>query len=80
MIDILALQESYERRELTEIRWIYSQNNLADAMTKATPNKALQRLIDTNKLTIRVEGWVQRDEVVGEVRWGEMEEVYEERA
>jgi hypothetical protein len=29
-------------------------------MTKSTPNKALEKFIDSNQLSIRVEGWVQR--------------------
>jgi len=41
MIDIMALRQSYERRELTEVRWINRQDNPADAMTKATLNKML---------------------------------------
>jgi hypothetical protein len=41
MIDIIALRQSYERRELTEVRWINRQDNPADAITKATPNKML---------------------------------------
>ena len=41
MIDIIALRQSYERRELTEIRWINRQDNPADIMTKATLNKML---------------------------------------
>jgi hypothetical protein len=61
MIDIMALRESYERRELYEIRWINGLDNPADAMTKANPNHALQTLIDTNSLLVRVEGWVKRD-------------------
>jgi hypothetical protein len=60
MIDIMAIRQSYERRELTEIRWIDGTRNPADAMTKTTPNGALQELIDTNTLTIKMEGWVQR--------------------
>ena len=31
-------------------------------MIKGTPNKALERFIDTNQLDIRVEGWVKRAE------------------
>jgi len=61
MIDIMAIRQAYERRELTEIRWINGLDNPADAMTKGNPNKALQTFIDTNRLRIRVEGWVQRD-------------------
>ena len=60
MIDIMAIRQSYERRELTEIRWINGQNNPADAMTKTNPNEALKTLIDTNQLSIRAQGWVQR--------------------
>ncbi len=60
MIDIMALRQSYERRELFEIRWINGLDNPADAMTKTSPNQALTTLIDTNQLQIRVEGWVKR--------------------
>ena len=41
MIDIIALRQSYEKRELTEVQWINRQDNPADIMTKATPNKIL---------------------------------------
>jgi hypothetical protein len=60
MIDVLALRQSYERREITEVRWIAGNDNPADAFTKASPNRALERLIDSNELTIRMEGCVQR--------------------
>jgi hypothetical protein len=61
MIDIMALRQSYERRELFEIRWINGQDNPADALTKASPNKALETFVDTNTLCVRVEGWVKRE-------------------
>lgn len=63
MIDIMALRQSYERREITEIRWIDGKDNPADAMTKSIPNKALEKFINSNQLNVRVEGWVQRKEV-----------------
>ena len=59
MIDIMAMRQLYERRELSEVRWIDGKDNSADAMTKSTANKALQSLIDINELRINVEGWVQ---------------------
>jgi hypothetical protein len=43
-----------------EIRWINGNDNPADAMTKADPNKALEKFVDTNTLRVRVEGWVER--------------------
>ena len=59
MIDIMALRESYQRRELYEIRWINGLDNPANAMTKTNPNKALETLFENNKLEIRVEVWVK---------------------
>lgn len=61
MIDIMAIWQSYEQRELSEIRWIAGDSNPADAMTKSSANSALQRLVSTNKLDVKVQGWVQRD-------------------
>ena len=49
MIDIMALRQSYERREITEIRWIDGKNNPADAMTKSAPNGALGSFLTTNR-------------------------------
>ena len=60
MIDIMALRQSYERREIAEIRWINGEDNPADAMTKVNPNKALESFIDTNSLSVRIEGFVER--------------------
>ena len=62
MIDIMALRQSYERRELTEVRWINRQDNPADVMTKTTPNKILQEFLNNNEITVRLEDWVKRRE------------------
>ena len=56
MIDIMALRQSYERREIAEVRWINGKDNPADAMTKLTLNKALERFLNDNQLTIQIEG------------------------
>ena len=61
MSDVMAIRQSYKRRELTEVRWINGQDNPADAMTKGTLNKALEKFIDTNRIVVRVEGWVKRE-------------------
>jgi hypothetical protein len=60
MIDIMALRQSYERRELCEIRWIDGKDNPADGLTKGNPNKALEDIVSNNELTVRMEGWVTR--------------------
>jgi hypothetical protein len=56
IIDIMALRQSYKQREITEIRWIDGKDNSADTITKSTPNKALEKLINTNQLGVQVEG------------------------
>jgi hypothetical protein len=61
IIDIMAIRQSYERRELFEIRWINGLDNPADAMTKATLNKALETFVNTNQIRVQVEGWVKRE-------------------
>lgn len=60
MVDIMALRQMYERRELWEVRWINSNCNPADSMTKITPNNSLEGFLNTNLLEINVEGWVKR--------------------
>ena len=51
----MALGQSYKRKEIDEIRWIYGKNNQAEAMTKASQNLVFESIITTNKATIRLE-------------------------
>jgi hypothetical protein len=60
IIDIIVLRKMYERRKLVDIRWISSNLNPADTITKASPNRTMQQLIDNNQLTVSVEEWIQR--------------------
>jgi hypothetical protein len=60
MIDIMALRQSYENREIAEIRWINNHDNQADALTKSNPNRALEHLTTHNELVVRMEGYVER--------------------
>ena len=62
MIDLLCLRQSYERREITEVKWIDGDTNPADAMTKGKPCTALKTLLDTNKIDLKVTEWVERSE------------------
>ena len=62
MIDVMALRQSYERREITEVRWIDGASNPADALTKSKKeNGALAKLVNTNRVNWSVSGWVERD-------------------
>ena len=67
MIDIMAIRQSYERKKLSEIRWISGNTNMADAMTKERTkvNSALKTFITNNELDIEVEGWIQRPDIDG---------------
>ena len=61
IIDIMALQQSYEWWEFFEIQWINSQDNLTDAITKINPTKALKVFINTNTLCMWIKNWVKRE-------------------
>jgi hypothetical protein len=56
IIDIIAIQQLYKRRELFKIRWINRLDNPTDAITKATLNKALETFVNTNQIRVQVEG------------------------
>jgi hypothetical protein len=61
MINIMAIRQAYERQEMRNIRWINNRDNPADAITKKTFNHAFEELINTNRLVLRLQGWVKRD-------------------
>ena len=69
MIDIMALRQSYERGEVFEVRWIDGRDNPADAMTKPAPNRALESLVETNTVVLRVQGWVERNKKTAAPSW-----------
>jgi hypothetical protein len=64
MIDIMAIRQSYERRELPEIRWINGNSNPAAAMTKSNAILAIQALVSNNELSVKVQGWALRDALI----------------
>jgi hypothetical protein len=46
---------------MRDIRWINNRNNPADAMTKGTFNHAFEKLININRLILRLQERVKRD-------------------
>lgn len=60
MIDIMAIRQAYERREIAEVIWITGESNPADALTKFKGNNSLEQIIDTNKLNFKAAAWVER--------------------
>jgi hypothetical protein len=59
-IDLMCLRHSFERGEITKIRWIDEDTNLIDAMTKINMCHALTKLIDTNIIDLRTTAWMKR--------------------
>jgi hypothetical protein len=53
MVDLMCLRQSYERQEITEIKWIDGSNNPADAITKSKLCQALRDLIDMNTVNLK---------------------------
>jgi hypothetical protein len=60
MMNLMCLRQSYERREIAEIRWIDENINSIDAMTKINSCQTLTKLIDTNIIDLRTTAWVKR--------------------
>lgn len=60
LIDLRMIRQSYERREITEVFWIPTTQNPADAFTKARATSALQQLMDENRLLLTPNSWVER--------------------
>jgi hypothetical protein len=61
-IDAYALQEAHRSGELTELVWIPSHENCADALTKTPwqPDSALRKLMSSNQLRVTPTGWCHR--------------------
>ena len=52
IVDIMCLRQSYERRLITEIKWINGELNLIDSITKVKLYTVLRHLINNNKITL----------------------------
>lgn len=60
MIDVQGMREAYERMEVSDIAWIASQANPADALTKITSNAVLDQILDERIVEHDVGQWVIR--------------------
>jgi hypothetical protein len=55
IINIIAIRQAYEKKELFEICYINKQDNPINIITKLLFNKILEKFINTNKLIIRIQ-------------------------
>ncbi len=60
MIDVMTLRQCYERREITEVKWIHETNNSIDSMIKTKSSTVLKTMIDINKINLDTIEWVER--------------------
>ena len=60
MIDISVVREAYEENEISNVGFIRTDQNPADAMTKVMHSKVLSRIINQNKCDVIVDRWVIR--------------------
>lgn len=60
LIDIKAVREAYERFEVSDVGFVRSENNPADAFTKIKCNSALFKILKNNKCDFEVEQWIIR--------------------
>jgi hypothetical protein len=60
MINLMCLRQSYERREIAEIRWIDENINSADAITKFKFCNVLISFIDINSVNLKITEWIER--------------------
>jgi len=68
MVDIMCLRQSYEKREIAEVRWINGNTNPADAMTKSKKAcGALKSLVERNEVDIETMEWVERATAIEKV-------------
>lgn len=61
MIDLMSFRQSYERREIMEIKRINCNTNPTNAMTKSKLCQASKKLIETNKIELMATEWVDRE-------------------
>jgi len=61
MLDIAATREGFRNKVISDIGFVRSSNNLADGLTKAMSQAALQQVISTGRINVTPEQWIIRD-------------------
>ncbi len=75
MMNVMILRQSYERREITEIKWIHESNNSVDSMTKSKSFSALKTIIDINRINLDTIEWVKRaKKTINQIKKTEIDE------
>ena len=60
MVNLICLRQLYKRYIITEIKWINSDLNPINIITKTNACNALRNLINTNTINLNIKEWVER--------------------
>lgn len=60
MTDIASARECYNRQEISQVGLVSSEHNVADGLTKETPNNALEKLMTSGYDHNPVKRWIHR--------------------
>ena len=60
MIDVQAVRNGYDKQENSDIGFIRSHNNPADAFTKVGPCAILDQILASGEIKHNVEQWIIR--------------------
>jgi uncharacterized membrane protein (GlpM family) len=61
IINVMSFRQSYERREIIEVKWIHEHNNSIDSMIKTKSSFALKTIIKTNQINLNIIQWMKRE-------------------
>ena len=59
----MCLYQLYKCREIIKVKWINSDSNFTNLITKSKAFTALKKLIDTNYLKLQAMEWVERKDI-----------------
>eukprot|EP00172_Hildenbrandia_rubra_P000685 Plantae.Rhodophyta-Hildenbrandia_rubra.ctg13760.p1 GENE.Plantae.Rhodophyta-Hildenbrandia_rubra.ctg13760~~Plantae.Rhodophyta-Hildenbrandia_rubra.ctg13760.p1 ORF type:complete len:195 (-),score=19.65 Plantae.Rhodophyta-Hildenbrandia_rubra.ctg13760:621-1205(-) len=60
LIDLAMARDAYKKKEINNVGWVRSANNLADPLTKAVKDSILDKVLNSSILDHRTEQWIVR--------------------
>jgi len=66
MNEISDVRRAYREREITNVAWIRSEQNIADNLTRSNGNDILRRTMESGKLDFVIEQWVYKDDATAQ--------------
>ena len=61
MLDIDAAREGFKKEEISDVNFVRSDDNIADALTKKMSQKALMEMVGSGRLLVKPEQWKIRN-------------------